>query len=421
MICNVIFNIQCNTTAYFDGTSRTERKDSTGGVVYVRWGRKTCPGNASLLYAGVAGGSYYAHKGGGADYQCLPRDPQWGHHTDGLASGTYIYGAEYQFPTANSPFLKDRCGTGPLWHRTAVAQDRCHSKYGACWVTELRTRAAKCDFKEQNHMIRDNIVFGVRDNALQERLRREADLSLERAVDEQRKKAKCSITPCPAHSHIFMPSEQERKAGNTKLKVNDTPVTFKLDTGAQANVLPVNLYRRIKPNKPLAKDQDSPNSIWRCKDNTNRRDAAKRNLNAVTGRSQLMKFFVTDTADIIILGKDACQSMNLVQRVRIDGVTSHDSKPLTKEDLLTEYRDIFTGTGMFEKGYHIELDSSVPPVIQTPRKVPYAKHTQLKETLDKLERDGIIASVDEPNDWIHNLVITEKRNGSLRICLEQSH
>ena len=131
-----------------------------------------------------------------------------------------------------------------------------------------------------------------------------------------------------------------------------------------------------------------------------------------------MKFFVTDTADIAILGKDACQSMNLVQRVRIDGVASHDSKPLTKEDLLTAYRDIFTGTDMFEKEHHIELDQSVPAVIQTPRKVPYAKHTQLNETLDKLERDGIIASVNEPAGWVHNLVITEKRNGSLRICLD---
>lgn len=24
----------------------------TGGVLYVRWGRKTCPGNATLLYTG---------------------------------------------------------------------------------------------------------------------------------------------------------------------------------------------------------------------------------------------------------------------------------------------------------------------------------------------------------------------------------
>lgn len=55
---------------------------------------------------GIAGGSYYTHTGGGANYQCLPRNPQWGEHTDGLASGTYMYGGEYEFPPANSPFLK---------------------------------------------------------------------------------------------------------------------------------------------------------------------------------------------------------------------------------------------------------------------------------------------------------------------------
>ena len=133
----------------------------------------------------------------------------------------------------------------------------------------------------------------------------------------------------------------------TELWVNDTSVTFKLVTGAQANVLPVNVYRRIKPNKPLARTRTVLTAFGDAKITP----VGETQLR-VTGRGQLMKFFVTDTADIAILGKDACQSTNLVQRVRIDGVASHDSKPLTKEDLLTEYRDIFTGTGMFEKEHH---------------------------------------------------------------------
>ena len=40
-----------------------------------------------------------------------------------------------------------------------------------------------------------------------------------------------------------------------------------------------------------------------------------------TKRNQVMEFFVTDTDDIPILGKDACQSMNLLRRVHVDGVT----------------------------------------------------------------------------------------------------
>ena len=36
-----------------------------------------------------------------------------------------------------------------------------------------------------------------------------------------------------------------------ELRVCDVPVTFKLDTGAQANVLPVSTYRRIMPMQQL--------------------------------------------------------------------------------------------------------------------------------------------------------------------------
>ena len=35
-----------------------------------------------------------------------------------------------------------------------------------------------------------------------------------------------------------------------------------------------------------------------------------------------------------------------------------------------------------------------------------------------LEKDGIVADVDKTTPWVNNLVLTEKRNGSLRICLD---
>ena len=54
----------------------------------------------------MAGGTLYSVKGGGTNYQCLPRDPQWGAHTDGLHSHAYMHGVEYEMPHGNSPFLK---------------------------------------------------------------------------------------------------------------------------------------------------------------------------------------------------------------------------------------------------------------------------------------------------------------------------
>ena len=67
---------------------------------------------------------------------------------------------------------------------------------------------------------------------------------------------------------------------------------------------------------------------------------------------------------------------------------------MTKDYLLTDYSDVFSGVGMFEKEYDIVVDPSVRPVIQAPRKLPYAKYDQLKMTIAKLEEEDIIASAD---------------------------
>jgi len=52
--------------------------ESAGGLVYVRWGHDSCPSNgAQLLYKGRAAGSSYLQKGGGANPQCVPLDPNY--------------------------------------------------------------------------------------------------------------------------------------------------------------------------------------------------------------------------------------------------------------------------------------------------------------------------------------------------------
>jgi hypothetical protein len=50
--------------------------------------------------------------------------------------------------------------------------------------------------------------------------------------------------------------------------------------------------------------------------------------------------------------------------------------------------------------------------------VPYAKLDKLKTTLEELGKRKIVATVDKPTDWVSNLVITEKKNGQMRICLD---
>ena len=73
----------------------------TGGTVYTRWGRTTCPTDqgTELVYSGRAGGSYFHHHGGAADLLCLPDDPEYSVYGSGVNGFSALRGAEYQVAT----------------------------------------------------------------------------------------------------------------------------------------------------------------------------------------------------------------------------------------------------------------------------------------------------------------------------------
>ena len=68
------------------------------GVTYTRWGRTTCPevSGTELVYAGRAAGTSHSHKGGAADYICLPPDPDYLTEKNGVHGHSPLHGAEYE-------------------------------------------------------------------------------------------------------------------------------------------------------------------------------------------------------------------------------------------------------------------------------------------------------------------------------------
>ena len=83
------------------------------------------------------------------------------------------------------------------------------------------------------------------------------------------------------------------------------------------------------------------------------------------------------------------------------------------------YPECFSGIGTFKNyRYHIELDPKVKPVIHPPRKIALSLQPKLERELDEMVKQVVIVPVDEPTDWVNSLVVREKPNGSLRICLD---
>ena len=55
---------------------------------------------------------------------------------------------------------------------------------------------------------------------------------------------------------------------------------------------------------------------------------------------------------------------------------------------------------------------------EPPRRVPFGLQDRLKLKLDLKEIHKVIQKVSKPTEWVHNLVIVEKKDGSLRLCLD---
>ena len=76
-----------------------------GGVVYTRWGNSACPNitGTELVYTGRAGGTQHDQRGGGANYLCLPMDPEYNLPSRaGLDGHSPVWGAEYQGPVVGA-------------------------------------------------------------------------------------------------------------------------------------------------------------------------------------------------------------------------------------------------------------------------------------------------------------------------------
>ena len=93
--------------------------------------------------------------------------------------------------------------------------------------------------------------------------------------------------------------------------------------------------------------------------------------------------------------------------------------PLTKEYVLSGFRDIFEGKGKLPGGkYHIQFKPDAQPAQHPPRAVPEKKKAAYKEELEKFCSSGIIDQVRGHTDWSNSVVPVSMPDGSIRSCLD---
>ncbi len=91
----------------------------------------------------------------------------------------------------------------------------------------------------------------------------------------------------------------------------------------------------------------------------------------------------------------------------------------TTSDIFHEYVNVFEGIGCLDGSYHIEIVSTVKPVIHPPRRVPVTLKDNLKKELVRMVEEGILAPVNDLTDWVSRLgMVTVVKPNKLRICID---
>ena len=109
-----------------------------------------------------------------------------------------------------------------------------------------------------------------------------------------------------------------------------------------------------------------------------------------------------------ILSADSSTQLKLVKPIMS---VSH-----RKTDFFSEYSDYFGELGLLPGKGHIRVNADISPVIHSARRIPLALRDKVDIEHDKMLKLGIIVPVNEPTEWVDQLVDTEKPNWKLRIC-----
>ncbi len=196
-----------------------------------------------------------------------------------------------------------------------------------------------------------------------------------------------------------------------------TSVVFKLDTGAEASVMPLSVFQKLfLPQYVLGK----PIEKLKAYRGTQISNLVTFTLFVKNNKIKIpVVFNVTEDTGPAILGNEACIELGLVTfNCVID--TIHSSSPLTKEYILKEYSDVFNGIGhLGGEPYHIQLGDNAEPVVNPPRSVAIDLQDQFQQELEHMKAMGIISPVTQPTEWVNAFVVVEKSEGQgLRICLD---
>ena len=178
-----------------DQGARGSSGPGSGGIVYIRWGRRICPNTTgtTLVYDGLAAGSKWSDSGGGANYLCLPKGPDYLPGGGTSASQALLYSGEYEstvFPSLQN--YNPPCAVCYTPNRATMLMIPAKTKCPTTWTLEYYGYLIAEYASHKN-----NVVFECLDGNPEPVTGSGASTNVEASFHHV--KATCNGLPCPPY------------------------------------------------------------------------------------------------------------------------------------------------------------------------------------------------------------------------------
>ena len=187
---------------------------------------------------------------------------------------------------------------------------------------------------------------------------------------------------------IGLSNKDRRQTADLKVKV---------DTGAQGNILPLRIFRRMFPEKLTAEGYPShgavtprSNTTLSAYNGSNIPQYGSISLPCSYSTTEWVnaEFYIADTDGPAILGLPNSRQLQIVTlhcAIDKDTRSTRDMDPVKSvQELKEQYPDRFDTLGQFPGTYHIVTDPTVQPMIHAPRKCPIQMKDELQSAFNKI-------------------------------------
>ena len=177
-----------------------------------------------------------------------------------------------------------------------------------------------------------------------------------------------------------MISEEAKDEWSVILNSNGTSICYKINSGAQVNIIPENKIETLQAKPRITKSTTTLSA-----DNGSN-VLVKRQCTLdiqYCGKNVPFLFIVVDTKSSSIIWLNLSKQSNLIKRIL--SISNYQ-----KCNFLNEYKDYFSEMGTLPKGHHNTIDKNVTPVVTPARKLPIALPDKLKLELRRMQKLDIV-------------------------------